>query len=264
MLHATVRRMVIVCGVAVLGTSMPAETQACRFFDCLFGRSQTTYVPPYAPSYAPAYAPQSYAPAYNSGCAPCQPQTCQPQVCQYVPQTCYRTVYQQVPVTTQRAVTRCNPLTGCPTTCYYPMTTWTRQARRVPYTTYRLVYSNPCNTCGGYGSYSGGVSTVSSGAASCGCGTGTTTPAPYDGPAEAAPQGTFRDTERKATEDEPLQAVPNTNLNSTMPGLNGPANRTTARPVRQASYYRLISTVPPKDTSRTTPVNDGGWRASSD
>ncbi len=270
MVYEKVRGILIACGIAVLGISTPAECKACGFLDCLFGGGGRT-------TYAPPYAPQTYAPAYNTGYAPYQPQTCQ-----YVPQTCYRTVYRQVPVTTHQAVTRCNPLTGCPVTCYYPVTRWVRQARLVPYTTYRLVYSNPCNPCGSYGSYVGGTGvTVSSGGAPCACGPPSTATTPYYGPSTpmtptVPPRSTFQNNDTPAPVEEPLQAVPGTNLNSTMPGLNPPSNRTTSRPAHsvgqslvppmgsQASYYRLIATAPEATTTGKPPVNDGGWRASRD
>lgn len=80
----------------------------------------------------------------NYGCYSCAPQPVQ---AQYVPQTCYRTQYVSVPVTSYRPVTSCDPCTGCAQTCMRPVTTYMYQARLVPYTSYRIVYSNPCNTC---------------------------------------------------------------------------------------------------------------------
>ena len=97
-----------------------------------------------------AASPVSVSAGYGSACSTCyspaaacatscttcyRPQQC----CRYVPQTCYRTEYCNVPVTTYRPVTSCDPCTGCTTTCMKPCTTYCRQARRVPYTTYRMV-----------------------------------------------------------------------------------------------------------------------------
>ena len=57
------------------------------------------------------------------------------------PQIAYRTAYEQVPVTTYRTTTSINPANGLPITCTRPCTSLTAQARRVPYTTYRPVYT---------------------------------------------------------------------------------------------------------------------------
>ncbi len=59
----------------------------------------------------------------------------------YVPQIAYRTAFQPVPVTTYQTSTSINPANGLPMTCTRPCTSYTYQARRVPYTTYRPVYT---------------------------------------------------------------------------------------------------------------------------
>ena len=93
---------------------------------------------------APMAQPVTMTVGYGSTCSPCatpgattcfKPQQC----CRYVPQTCYRTEYCNVPVTTYRPVTTCDPCTGCTTTTMKPCTTYQRQARQVPYTSYRMV-----------------------------------------------------------------------------------------------------------------------------
>ena len=155
-------------------------------------------------------------------------------------------------------------------TVYRPTSYWTRQARLMPYTTNRLVYSSAyptaygcaptvsCNPCGtsacGYGAV------VGSGCSSCSTAT-TYSSEPAAAPANTeTPQPTFQ----RETEKVPIPAlkpIPDTGkqMNSTQgaPMLIDPENRTTARPIRQATHYRLIS-KPPQD------VVDSGWRASRD
>jgi hypothetical protein len=128
MIQSCVRQAVVCCGVigAVLAT--PSESQAIFhwFGNCC--RPQTTYMP--------------VAPAVN-----CNP--CGTQVAQYVPQTCYRQECVQVPVTVMQPSTSCDPCSCCPVTTMRPVTVMQQQVRMVPYTTYRIVYSNPspCGTC---------------------------------------------------------------------------------------------------------------------
>ena len=42
-------------------------------------------------------------------------------------------------------VTRCDPCTGCSTTCLRPATTLVRQVRLIPYTTYGMINTAPLN-----------------------------------------------------------------------------------------------------------------------
>jgi len=272
MIYQNMRGAMALCSVATVLLAVPAQSSACAFLDCLFGgRAQTTYRPAYA----------FYAPASSSACAPCGVQTCR-----YVPQTCYRTVYQGVPVTTYRAVAGCDPCTGCPVTAYRPVTSWTYRARLIPYTTYRAVYSDPCNPCASYescspcGSFGGTVGTTVTESVGCCSGT-TTTPSgsmvPQADPATSAPAlestppaRTFDDPGSSGEPIKQLEPTPNANLNSTPTQLqlSDPRGRTTLRPVRQASYYRLIAsppkTAPVHNAGLKTVVNDGGWRAASE
>lgn len=135
--------------------SIPTSAEAGPLLDWLFRRNR----PP---------ATTAYYGAQPAGC--CGNAYCEQTVVRYVPQVAYRTVWQPVPVTTYRRTTHCNPQTGLPMTCTRPCTTYTYQARRVPYTTYRPVYSKVavtspstvgyqpagCNSCsvGGYAGYS--------------------------------------------------------------------------------------------------------------
>ncbi len=250
-------RGLVVCGVVAMLLATPAKSEACGFLDGLFGwcgTARTTYMAPYA---APVAAP--------AVCNPCAAQTC----C-YMPQTCYRTVYQRVPVTTCQAATYCNFWTGCPVTTYRPVTTWTYRARLVPYTTYRLVYSNPCVPCVSYGACDpcAGIctpaTTIPSACGPAGCGAVSTPVVPYSGPSGSttAPSGstvpkTYQENSQPA-EGGGLKPIPSTNLNSTpVPKLIDPDNRTASRQLLQATHYRLIS-------SPAKVVSSSGWRASSD
>ena len=72
------------------------------------------------------------------------------QTVQYVPQTYYRAAYVAVPVTAYQPVVAADPCTGCAVTTYRPVTAVTYQTRLVPYTSYRMVYANPCTPCASY------------------------------------------------------------------------------------------------------------------
>ena len=140
MIYQTVRMLALTCGVAALLSASATETQACwltDLFHCHQDRcdpcaQQTTYRPFFS--------------FFRGGSSCCN--TCQPQTCNYVPQTCYRTECVNVPVTTCRPVTTCDPCTGCPVTVMRPTTTYVRQVRRVPFTTYRAVAAPAPSCCG--------------------------------------------------------------------------------------------------------------------
>lgn len=89
-------------------------------------------------------APFSYAAGYpNTAAAPagsCGPGTCYETVLRYLPETSYRTLWAPVPVTQYTTSTSTNPSTGLPITCTRPCTTYSWQARREPYTSFRPVY----------------------------------------------------------------------------------------------------------------------------
>ena len=262
------RGAVITCGVAGMFLATPAMSLDCLSW--LFGGcgARTTYrVPYYAPSYAPAYS----APACNS---------CVPQTVRYVPQTYYRTVYRRVPVTTCGAFTCADPCTGCPVTYYRPVASWTYQASYVPYTSYRLVYSNPCNPCVTTSACSPCVSGVGTTFAPGGaCCTPSTSGAvgaavqqpsdlqssPNGQPAEGStPPETFKQqTPGEATES--LKPVPDPKTSSGPgPALPDPGVRTTHRPVRQAVHFRLIGSPSQPTTFERPPLDDGGWRVARD
>ncbi|MCA9147758.1 MAG: hypothetical protein KDA92_00600 [Planctomycetales bacterium] len=154
--------------VATIGGQLaaPANLQAGPILDWLFHRNRTPVVP----------VTTNYAPN-TTGC--CGAAYCEQTVLRYVPQVAYRTVWQPVPVTTYKRTVSYNPSTGLPITCTQPCQTYTYQARRVPYTTYRPVYTteplSPAPTATQPVSYlqpSSGVvpaAYVSPDTSSCGC-----------------------------------------------------------------------------------------------
>lgn len=266
MVHARIRAVMTVCGVAAMLLAVPAESRACCLLDSLFGWGRTTYRAPYVTTaYASAYAP-AYAPACAPSCAPCVTRTCR-----YVPQTCYRTVCQRVPVTTCQALTYCDPCTGCPVTTYRPITTWTTQTRLVPYTTYRLMCSD---TSPPYVSPATGVSygvpAVGGAAAAGSCcgpqpGAAVVSPA-LPGPAPAGsvtpPSGVPKTFLEDNNSQPALEAVPDKSSDTGVmePTLIPPAT-SPARPIRQTSLYRLISSPSEPVPVHRTRGTDGGWRA---
>jgi len=269
MLHQRLRGVVIACGVAAMLLSAPAESSAC--FDCLFGGwgAQTTYRAPYfAPTYAPAYS----APACTS---------CAPQTVRYVPQTYYRTVYRQVPVTTYGAFSGCDPCTGGPVTYYRPVTSWTYQAAWVPYTTYRIVYSDACSPCASSNGCSpcgpSVGSTLGAGGACCGQGTttngtvgaGTIPPSGTSSSANGqAPEGKAApDTFKKGAEPsgEKIEPKPDPNTSSNPgPNLTDPGSHTALRPMAGAGRYHLIASPQEPAADRRPQTDAGGWRVSRD
>ena len=269
MSYQKMRGVLIACGIAATWVSAPLESSACSWL-CGGWGAQTTYRTPYfAQSYAPAYS----APACNS---------CTPQTVRYVPQTSYRTVYRSVPVTTYGASTYRDRCTGCPVTYYRPVTSWTYQAAYVPYTTYRLVYSNACSPSVGCapGSSCGASvgTTFGAGSACCTPGTSGTVingavingavppPAGSEAPDKAPPMDTFKGGKQEEESESPQEALkPTADPEASTdvgPDLTDPGSRTTLRPVRQATRLHLIAS-PPKPTARQgAKLDDGGWRAS--
>jgi len=157
----------LVAAVATAFLALPSESHAIFnwFSNCCGGNTTPTY---------------GAAPLYGTA-APAEPCCAPPQVSQtvnYVPQTCYRTQYVTVPVTTYRPVVGRDPCTGCPVTCMRPTTTCVQQARLVPYTTYRMVLSNPCCGATATASYAPAYSSYAP-AASCGGCSGSAAPVTY-------------------------------------------------------------------------------------
>lgn len=119
-----------------------------RFGSCLdglcpFGRGRSGLASRDAATTNDLAANQNLSPTTTSypPAGSCGPGWCQQTVVRYVPQIAYRTAYQPVPVTTYKTSTTINPENGLPRTCTRPCTSYTYQARRVPYTTYRPVYT---------------------------------------------------------------------------------------------------------------------------
>ena len=175
------RRNVAVLTLMAIGSwsASVSECQAGPLFDRLFKRNQNNAA---AAAYPPSQATAGYPPG-----ASCGPGFCQQTVVQYVPQIAYQTAYQPVPVTTYRTTTSINPANGLPMTCTRPCTTYTYQARRVPYTSYRPVYTTVPVTdpaaATGYGATTAGYGAVP------GYGPSFTPDATGYSPAAAAPYG---------------------------------------------------------------------------
>lgn len=141
--------LVLTVAATLVVATTPRNASACGLFNWLFPRrnaaATTAYRPLWtAPTYTTNYAPTSCCqPACNT-CV--QAET----TVQYVPETAYRTSYNRTPVTVYRPATQTDPCTGCPVTVMQPCTTWSWQAQRVPYTTYRPVYQTvqrPVTSC---------------------------------------------------------------------------------------------------------------------
>jgi hypothetical protein len=269
----------VACGVALILMVAPARSEACEALSwiwpwnwCRGAASATTYQPAYvAPSYMPT------------------------QTCSYVPQTAYRAVSRVIPTTTCMPVTYCDPCSGCPVTSYRPMTSLVRTTQLIPYTTYRMVWSNPCvsyasTSCGtacgtgcgtgcgtSYAPMAGTVSTTSSGCSSCGT-SSTPSQAPYLGPTtttpapstltpspEKSPSGsgappTFKD--QKPVTEAPMGPIPDSDIQQNSfkkPQIIDPTNRTTAKPIVHADYVQPVSY---DSASAERSVDYSGWRAS--
>ena len=272
MTYSKMRQILVVCcAAAMLLLLVPTTTQACECLDWLLpwnwcrGGSCAT-----ASTYAPAYSVQY----------PVATQTCS-----YVPQTCYRTVMRTVPTTVYRPASYCDPCTGCATTCYSPITSYVRSAQLVPYTTYTPVWTNscytPCSTtsCGTTCGTSCGPSytTTTSGCSSCATPAasstlvpapmqGTTTPPANMGQPANIGKGTTQPALPKTAppppykQNKPIKPVPEQDIRESSTGgpqLDGPSfDRTTTRPIRQATYQAVSHNVAPR-------VDYGGWRASN-
>jgi hypothetical protein len=298
------RTAVVLCGMAVVLAGFPAKSHAIFDWLCPWSKKQqtatTTYVPPYSGRPVVA-APAAIAPPVVVGVPAVG--AAMPTTCSYVPQTCYRTVYRPMPVTSCTPVTCYDPCTGCPRVSYRPVRTYAYRAMMVPYTTYRVVYSNPCcpttTWAGGYG-VSGAVAAPACSGCASSVGAASTvapmpvlpssTPAsPYAGttapplaPSALSPvPGTYPGDSRPSTfapgpqESRPATSAvapsgsaaqgssggslpwPQTRLSPVapqgsgttlpkLPPLSAPNDRTTTRPVRQASY-----------ASPATPVSEG-------
>lgn len=133
--RGSIGKFVLMAGTALSVIGDAATSEACFLFDCLFGRKSapvSAYYPTTAVAAAPAAAPATGA---------CGAAQCEQTVLRYVPEVSYRTVWQPVPVTTYRRTVSYNPANGLPMTCTQPCTSYTYQARRVPYTSYRPVYT---------------------------------------------------------------------------------------------------------------------------
>jgi hypothetical protein len=279
----TFRRILAACSAAGLLLIIPAATEAGPLADLLTGgccgTARTTYSPPYV---APAYF--AAAPAYVATAPACT--SCVAQTAYYAPQTVYQAVYRPVVATAYQPMTYCDPCTGGAVTAYRPVVTWAPQVSYMPYTTYRVVYANPCvtcapcNPCGSCGAVS-----YAAPAAGCSCGAApvvSSSVVPYTTPSTGAgtppvieggptPKTFVPESKTESTSEKSLEPIPQAEgqsktapMNSSpgAPKLIDPENRTTLRAVPAASPYRLIA-APPRPVPVQSPViDDGGWRAS--
>lgn len=235
MIQSYVRNAVVCCGVIGAVLSTPSESQAIFhwFGNCC--RPQTTFMP--------------VAPAVN-----CNP--CGTQVAQYVPQTCFRQECIQVPVTVMSPTTSCDPCSCCPTTVMRPVTVMQQQVRMVPYTTYRIVYSNPSPCATGCATPAAPASTyyyqptapaMAPSTGSC-CG-GSTAPASFSAPA--------------ATYSAPVTSQPS--YSTPAPTLSAPPTTTTpptstyesGRPATETTDPNAPLTPIPQQSSGTAPTTYG-------
>lgn len=138
--RASTRKLFILVGVAMSQLGSVPQADACCLTDWLFHRRQQTPTTAYYGAVPPPVAPAAVPPTAPTGEC-CGEGYCEETVVRYVPNVAYRTVWQPVPVTTYRRTVNYNPATGLPITCTKPCTTYTYQARRVPYTTYRPIYT---------------------------------------------------------------------------------------------------------------------------
>lgn len=187
-LNDRICRVVIPGLAALLVLSVQSDCSAC-LFNWLFGKKQTQTA--YYATTAAATAPTTTTAASpQQGC--CGTGYCEQTVLRYSPQVAYRTVWQPVPVTTYKRTVSYNPTTGLPITCTQPCTTYTYQARRVPYTTYRPYYATEPVTIPGNCPTSASPAAspvVTQSPASCGCATGAT-PGASDVPYYSTPSAT--------------------------------------------------------------------------
>ena len=141
--QVSIRKLLILLGIAFIQAAWVPQLDACCLTDWLFKRRTSDAHRRLlrrgsGPGCRTAPVPTAAAAAPGSSCGPGY---CEETVVRYVPEVAYRTVWQPVPVTTYKRTVNYNPSTGLPITCTQPCTTYTYQARRVPYTTFRPVYT---------------------------------------------------------------------------------------------------------------------------
>lgn len=205
------------CGVWLGSLVMTAPCQAGPLFDWLFNRQPQTVA-----------TTAGYAPAPTSSCGQGY---CEQTVVQYLPQVAYRTVWEAVPVTTYRRTVSYNPANGLPMTCTQPCTSYTYQARRVPYTTFRPVYATVPVTAPVPATYVAPAAVapaVPAAAPGCNCGSG----------------GAYG-----------MQTVPQTQPYYTTPAAD-PAGATPWEPIPRGQAPGIPSPVPPSGSSASPDAAD--------
>ncbi len=177
-----VRHRLAWCGLWLAPWVLATPCQAGPWFDSLFG------ITPRDPA---AVARTSYSNPAAANCNNCGQGNCQQTVVQYLPQVAYRTVWEPIPVTTYRRTVNYNTPNGLPMTCTQPCTSYTYQARRVPYTTFRPVYAQvPVPTAPAYTAPAPAPVMAPAATPNCNCNTGAA-PAGYTTAAMAYPPTTY-------------------------------------------------------------------------
>ncbi|MEX2188180.1 MAG: hypothetical protein WD875_15345 [Pirellulales bacterium] len=206
--------------------------------------AQAAYYPaqPYYANYGAAYAPAAAAPAVCQTCRPATCGTCVQRVCSYVPQTNYQVAYRDVPVTSYHPVTTVDHCSGCAWTSYRPVTTCTRQAYYVPYTTYRPVCTNVAiSTAPAVAYYAAPAVAVAVAPAtgSC-CGGGAMPAAPATAPSGQMPSGAAPSgSGLPQPAIEPNAEVPNAGGQSILNETQTRSNNGQPAPVQQTNGWRF-------------------------
>ncbi len=142
-MYASPSKIILSATLALASSGLFCAHAEAGPFDWLFGKKQPTTVnyAPYTTYYAPQAAYQVPHTTYYAPATTCSVSYKPVTTVQYAQQTGYRTNYARVPTTVYRPVASVDGTTGCAVTVMKPCTTWTWQARRVPYTTYKPVYT---------------------------------------------------------------------------------------------------------------------------
>ena len=173
------RGLALACSAAMMLRAMPGEGKACCFLDGLFGgccggAAQTTYAPPYSPRTRRCIrAARLRLAVFELRLRP-------PARVAVRALRDLRAADLHVPAADLlpdvlparggdglQPGTTCSPCGGC-CTSYYPATAWSYQPCLVPYTSYRVVYSNPCVSAGELRAVRNGCGCCGSGCGTCG------------------------------------------------------------------------------------------------
>lgn len=298
MIPRIARVVTLCCGIVTVLAANPSESHAlCGLFDCLFGGCRTPTTTYFAPSCSPC-GTTACSPCATTACSPCATgacgtsacSPCSSTVCNYMPQTCFRAQCVNVPVTTFRCVSACDPCTGCPTTVMRPTTTFVRQVRYVPFTTFRPVCNTvmspvatvpavvtptvvapapmaPSSSCCSAASATISGPTIATPAPA------TTYAVPGPGPAPViqstpaipvTPAPSLNSTPIQPLPRTDLKPVPDNSINGSSSGSSwtyDPDSRTTRSLPRPRDEEKSDLVVPAVYSAPAKSLDDGGWRA---